>query len=125
MRWRAAFWEDGEVVMRDSSVWAWSALPGRGALWVDVMWSGWRQRLQGRDRFWVEAPLFGAFNDPENLAVYGGDPGAQWETYLTSECGAQRALWPMRPVGVRALRGVMLPDSVWEEVTRAYPLVLA
>lgn len=127
MTWRVAYWEDECVVIRDSSAWAWRALPTKNVLWVDLVWGSepWRQRLQGRDRFWVDPPLFGAFNDRENWPAYGGDPGAQWDTYLATEHGAQPALWPARPDGVRVLAGVLLPDSVWEEVSRAYPLVLA
>ena len=93
-------------------------------LWVDLWWCGWAQRLAGRDYFWLHGDAFGLFNDPENISVYGGDPNQQASAWLATPDGSI-PISSVPPVGAHVLAGILLPDSVWLEVTRAYPLVLA
>ena len=131
MRWRVAFWERGQVVFRSSrGGWAWDRLPLGGVLWVDLVWGPlpWRQRLQGRDNYWLSEArrLVGAFNDRANLGMYGGDLAAQAEAFELTSAGVSRVRIELRELmNERVLAGVMLPDAAWEGVRRAYPLVLA
>jgi hypothetical protein len=123
VRWRVAYHEGGGVAFRNASG-AWRDLPTQRVLWVDLAWGPWRQRLAGRDNFWLHGDTFGLFNDPENLSVYGGDPRAQASAWRATTDGSI-PISPIPPAGAHVLAGILLPDETWGEVTRAHPLVLA
>ena len=127
MSWSVAYFESDRVTFRASSEHAWGALPVEGVLWVDVLWSGWGQRLAGRDYFWLDTRTrtFGKFNDPANREWYGGAV-SQCDAWRYDEYGSHLVQLPDKHyLDVHVLAGVLLPNDVWEEVTRAYPLVLA
>ena len=111
------YWVDGftEAV----SAHDWSDYPVEGVLWVDLERNGFRQRLMGRDCYWVHGDTFGMFNDPENLAWYGGDPAAQAEAWRWKADGSE-PIDPTVPPGAHVLRGVMAPTHVWEVLRRAH-----
>ena len=133
LRWRVAYWEAERVTMRVSADWVWHALPTERALWVDLVWGTepWRQRLMGRDNFWLHEParMFGLYNDPENRR-----PNIEHEiitAWRYDEHGSYPVRDPSResgiviPDGAHTIAGILLPDNVWEEVRHAQPLVLA
>ena len=114
MRHRVLYW-DGRDAVRVIAVWR--EYPVEGVLWVDLMHAGFRQRLQGRDNYWVHDDAFGAFNDPHNLAWYGGDPTKQAEAWRALPTGSI-LIDPTPPSSAHILRGILVPDGVWEGVTR-------
>jgi hypothetical protein len=87
-------------------------LPRDGVAWVVVQRDGYEQTLAGRDNFWVYGDSFGAFNDPENLAWYGGNPAEQAEAWRWTGRGSEH-IDPTVPVGAVIFTGVMLPDDEW------------
>ena len=100
------------------------ALPTTGVAWLDLQYEGWAQRLQGRDYFWVHDLTFGMYNDPANLAWYGGNPHEQYTAWRWTSAGSE-LIAPFVPDEAIVFKGVLLPDAEWLEVTRAHPLVLA
>ena len=121
VRTAVAYWLDRVVIVRCSD---WRDYPREGVLWVDVTWFGWGQRLCGRDNFWVHGSTFGMYNDPHNLHWYGGDPTKQAEAWRALPTGSI-LIDPPPPSSAHVLRGVLVPDGVWEEVSRANPILLA
>ena len=130
MRWRVAYHEGDRVIMRGSDAWAWGALPAVNVLWVDLVWGSepWRQRLQGRDNYWldVRSGAFGMYPDPENANRDPRRAGEIVTAWRYDESGSHPISPPDKDyLDLHVLSGVLLPDAAWEEVTRAYPLVLA
>lgn len=115
MTWRAVHWHDQEIVERHSATTRWEDVPTTGALWVDVLNGEYRQTLTGRDNYWIHAGAFGSFNDPHNLHWYGGDPTAQARAWVWTPDGSVE-IDARAPATAHVIRGVLLPDDVWERV---------
>ena len=117
MRWSVTYWHGpGDLTVVDDTQLAWNELPRDGVAWVDVTQGEFRQTLGGRDYFWL-APggRFGMFNDPDNLAWYGGDPAAQSEAWAWSGSGFAVAN-PSVPADAHVIAGVLIPDEEWERL---------
>lgn len=112
LRWRVAYWESERVVMRASADWAWHALPQHGVLWVDLVWGSepWRQRLMGRDNYWLHEGRFGMFNDPGNWGWYGGGPAVQYVAWRATADGGE-SINPVVPDRAHVLTGALVPDE--------------
>jgi hypothetical protein len=102
----------------DVSVWAGDPrdAPRDGVLWIEVRHPAlpYRHRLQGRDRMWLAGNTFGTFNDPENLAWYGGDPAAQAGAWRWTETGSEQLSDASVPDGAIVFTGVLAPDDVYD-----------
>ena len=114
--WSVLYWEDERPVWRWHDTFAWEELPQENVLWVDVWDAGYHQCLGGMDNYWLTGNLFGLFNDPENADWYSG---RQAIAYRWTGTGSEE-IEPNAPPGVHVLRGVMLPDDLWDEVVREY-----
>jgi len=112
LTWCVAYWENERVIERGSERHRWVDLPVEGVLWVDVREGEYHHRLSGFDNYWVFGRSFGVFNDPENLAWYGGS--AQHLAWRWTGCGSE-SVWPNVPDRAHVLRGVLVPDEVaWD-----------
>ena len=113
MRVTVAYWEHDQVVERSGA--DWSSLPVGGVLWVDVRRGEHLHRMRGADGYWVDGDYYGCtfeWAQPK----FGGMACAAFEW---PEGEGARPLGELPPPqGVRVLRGLMLPDDVWEELTQ-------
>lgn len=107
------------MVTRGSTEWAWPDLPTAGVLWVDLVWGSepWRTRLMGRDNFWLDERrrLFGMYPDPENVTPEFADE------IITAWRYDEHGSYPIEPpdlAGINVLAGILLPDELWDEVSR-------
>ena len=116
--WTVAYY-CGELplVFRGSDTWRWKDLPQgdgvtTGVAWVDVLDSGYRHRLLGKDCYWLDeaSGSFGLFNDPANCAWYGGGPDAQQSAWRWTGVGSE-CIDPQPPASAHVLLGVMLPEE--------------
>ena len=115
LTWRVAFWENDRVVFRDSEHYRWGDFPMAGVLWVDVM-DEHSITLAGMDNYWVAGRSCGMTNDPENRGWYEGAMSVRWDWHADG-CGQDYST-AGPPGGAVLLRGIMLPDGVWERVWR-------
>lgn len=114
LTWTALYWLAGEAVTFDSDHTRWGALPQDGLLRVRVRRDEYTHTLAGFDNYWLHGISFGVFNDPENLAWYGGNPDAQAFAFSWPE--EREIVIPAHaPPGAHVVRGVLVPDEVaWE-----------
>jgi len=115
MRWAVAYWENNRVVTRTSDEFAWADLPTERVLWADIA-DEHAITLAGMDYYWAHGRSCGMTNAPWNRGWYDGPMSVRWDWHADGRGQDYSETGP--PDDARLLRGIMLPDDVWERVWR-------